>query len=461
MLRALAGSLVLAGVTALAACSGHGASVGSTVGDLGTGTGPVVTSFFYTPSSSGEQPVIDAINGAQSSVRMIMFHLTNPAVVDAMVAAAKRGVNIEMILDNGNLESHTPTSITKPLASAGIKVIPSSTAFRITHAKSLVIDNSTALVMSLNLTMDYATTRDYGVVTTDAGVIAEFMAIFDADVTNAQNATANTPALTSPYLAVSPVNSQSTLTAFVNSAQKTLVVTSENIGDPDIQAAMIGAVKRGVNVRIIAPLCDLNADATYDLPFLAQLAAGGVDARAMPTPSTSQVPYMHAKMMVADGTNAFVGSVNFSAASTTDAREIGIFLSNANAIATLEADFEEDWGNAITPPPASSVNCTGPGTADAGPPPPPVDAGPPPAPDAGPPPPPPPVDAGKEETSAPEAGPVEDSGPTCPGYASPTTSASCTGCSGSDCQANGCYGGYWCDEKTSACVSAKKVPCAS
>jgi cardiolipin synthase len=457
MLRVLACSLVFACASALSACSGgaDGVATGTNTAPVTVGAGPAITSFFFTPATTGEQPVIDAINEAKTSVRMIMFHLTNPAVVTALVAAAGRGVDVEMILDNGNLSSHTPTSITAPLAKAGIKVIPSSTGFRITHVKSLVIDSSKALIMSLNLTMDFATTRDYAVVTTDKGVIDEFLKVFDGDVVNAQNGTANTPALSSPYLAWSPVNSESRLTDFVNSAKTSLVATSENIGDPDIQAAMIAAVKRGVTVRIISPLCDLNANPLFDLPYLADLAAGGVEARAMPTPSTAEVPYMHAKMMIADGNSAFIGSVNFSSASTTDARELGIFFTNASAIQMISDEFEQDWAQAITPPPASAVNCAA-GTFDAGPPPPAADAGPPPPPpsdDAGPPPPPPPPPA--------EDAGTEDSGSTCEGYASPTTSASCTGCSGSDCQANGCYGGYWCNESTRACVSAKKVPCSS
>jgi hypothetical protein len=48
-----------------------------------------------------------------------------------------------------------------------------------------------------------------------------------------------------------------------------------------------------------------------------------------------------------------------------------------------------------------------------------------------------------------------DSGPppsTCPGLASPTTMSPCTSCTGkSNCQTNGCYGGWWCNIATSRC----------
>jgi len=152
---------------------------------------------------------------------MMKFHLTTTAVVDALVAAAKRGVDVQLILDAGNLESHTPAAITKPLAAAGVKVVASSPAFQITHVKSLVIDGTTALVMSLNLTNKFDETRDYAVVTHDPGVIAEFTSVFEADLENAKNGTGVTPELHDANLAWSPVNSEGRLVAFIDGAQKT------------------------------------------------------------------------------------------------------------------------------------------------------------------------------------------------------------------------------------------------
>jgi phosphatidylserine/phosphatidylglycerophosphate/cardiolipin synthase-like enzyme len=211
--------------------------------------------------------------------------------------------------------------------------------------------------MSLNLTSPYVTTRDYAVATRDAGVVKEFLSVFAADVTNAANGTATTPAVSDAHLAWSPVNSESRLVAFVNAATKSLALSSENLGDAPIQAALVAAAKRGVSVRVLAPLCDQNVDPTYDLPFLSQLVASGAKARAMPAPSTASNPYEHAKMMVADGARAFIGSVNFSTASATNARELGIFFDDPAAIAMISRAFESDWSGAIAPPSASTVTC--------------------------------------------------------------------------------------------------------
>jgi phosphatidylserine/phosphatidylglycerophosphate/cardiolipin synthase-like enzyme len=288
---------------------------------------------------------------------MVMYHLTVTTVVDALVAASQRGVDVEIIIDQTNWSTATPTSIKTALSNAGVTVTPSSTGFRITHEKSFVVDKSTAYIMSLNLTSPFVDTRDYAVVTTDTGVVNEFMSVFNADIQNAADGTANTPTLSSPYLAWSPVNSEDRLTAFVNAATKTLVASSENLGDPSIQQAMIAAAARGVDVRVLAPMCDQNVDVTYDLPYLTTMEQNGVTARAMPAPPSPSLPYIHAKMMLADGERAFIGSVNFSTASTTNARELGIFFEDATSIQMISAAFEQDWAQAVTPPSASDANC--------------------------------------------------------------------------------------------------------
>src|SRR5438270_707424 len=40
---------------------------------------------------------------------------------------------------------------------------------------------------------------------------------------------------------------------------------------------------------------------------------------------------------------------------------------------------------------------------------------------------------------------------TCGSLVAPDSTAQCSACSGSSCQANGCYGGYWCDGATNKC----------
>jgi phosphatidylserine/phosphatidylglycerophosphate/cardiolipin synthase-like enzyme len=105
-------------------------------------------------------------------------------------------------------------------------------------------------------------------------------------------------------------------------------------------------------------MCDQNANPQYDIPFLNAMIAGGVQARGMPAPSTATDPYMHAKMMIADGARGYVGSMNYSTNSLKEAREVGIIFSDSAALGAFESIFQGDWGNAQVPPAsASDVSC--------------------------------------------------------------------------------------------------------
>ncbi|MEO7114056.1 MAG: phospholipase D-like domain-containing protein, partial [Polyangiaceae bacterium] len=212
------------------------------------------TFYFATPSPEGLKPVADAIASAHSSIKMIMFHLSEKSIISALIEARSRGVDVRLILDAKNLESKTSQKIVNELKNAGIVVTPSSPEFSITHAKAMVIDDKRALIMSLNLTTIFEKTRDYAVTTEDPCVVREFLSVFAADVSNSAARTKMTPPLSCPSLIWSPVNSESRLVAMIDSAKTSIVASSENLGDKAIDDAFVKAAARGVKTRVLAPL---------------------------------------------------------------------------------------------------------------------------------------------------------------------------------------------------------------
>jgi hypothetical protein len=72
----------------------------------------------------------------------------------------------------------------------------------------------------------------------------------------------------------------------------------------------------------------------------------------------------------------------------------------------------------------------------------------------------PPEDSGTEKDSGSKKS--EDSGgggEICKGYAPPAVSADCKSCDKSPCQANGCYGGYWCEISDKYCAKDPPSGC--
>jgi cardiolipin synthase A/B len=313
-----------------------------------------------TPAPAGQDahaPFITAIDAAATSIDMMMFHLTDPEVVDALVRAAARGVHVRVIVDGKGLRAKGNKRAFDQLVAGKVLARTSSPAFSITHAKAMVVDSSVAFITAINLTRDADRTRDLGVITRAPAVVAEVAAIFAADWDNAMTRGNLTPPLTDDAIVVSPVSSRKRLLELIGAAQRELLVTVENLGDPKIEAALAAAVRHGVTVRVLLPLCDKNEDPLYNLPGATELVRAGADVRMMPPPESATQPYMHSKMILADGATAYVGSVNFSVNSTTRARELGIVFAQPAAAAQIRAIFEIDWTHGVAPPAHRGHQC--------------------------------------------------------------------------------------------------------
>ena len=169
-----------------------------------------------------------------------------------------------------------------------MKVTWSSPAFEYTHQKTVVVDGSTALIMTANLTSRYyAVHRDFLIEDTKPADLAAITAVFNADFAHRSIQPSDGRDLVS-----SPANSQATLLALVNGARHSLRIYSEEMGDATIEAALIKAAHRGVSVK----LCAENEDSKYNSTFT-RLAKAGVKISYYSSPSGF---YIHGKVI---GTN--------------------------------------------------------------------------------------------------------------------------------------------------------------
>ncbi len=336
-----------ASLLVLAACTSRTATPAAPAALIDPGLQLLVT------PAADHQPFIDAIDGAKTSIDLAMFHLTDTSIVAALTRATARNVAVRVILDGSSLKTPKYANAAKALGGA---VRGSSPAFSITHEKAMVVDRQVAFITAINLTRDVATTRDLGVITRAPGVVDDVERLFAADWDNAQTGGNATPQMHEPSLVVSPTGSRDKLVSLIGAATHDLIATVENLGDPAIAEALISAAHRGVQVRVIVPLCDKGNDPLYDLAPARRFAAAKIPIGMMPTPESAERPYMHSKMIQIDGAMTYVGSVNFSINSLTKARELGVIFANPAAAATIATAFEADWATAI-PPPAGQPDC--------------------------------------------------------------------------------------------------------
>src|SRR5580704_2354942 len=127
------------------------------------------------------KPILDAINRSSKTLRIKMFLLSDPTLLNALIGAHHRGVQVRVMLNplrrNGEVENEESRRL---LSEAGVEVIDSNPAFDLTHEKSLIVDETEALVQSLNWqTKNLVRTRDFAVLTTHRDEVQEIVECFE------------------------------------------------------------------------------------------------------------------------------------------------------------------------------------------------------------------------------------------------------------------------------------------
>jgi phosphatidylserine/phosphatidylglycerophosphate/cardiolipin synthase-like enzyme len=133
-----------AGVTAIALLTGFPASSAERI-PLDGATAEVC----FTPGRDCAQVIAEAIGEAKQRVRLLGYGFTSRPVLDALIAADRRGIDVRVILDRSNETG--PRSRAAEAAQAGIEVRIDRTV-TVAHNKLIVIDDSTVVTGSFNWT---------------------------------------------------------------------------------------------------------------------------------------------------------------------------------------------------------------------------------------------------------------------------------------------------------------------
>jgi phosphatidylserine/phosphatidylglycerophosphate/cardiolipin synthase-like enzyme len=295
-------------------------------------------SLIVMPDDSA-QPILEAIAAAKKSLRIKMFLFSDPALLAAVIAAHKRGVKVRVMLNPARRGGEPENEATRnKLEKAGVEVTDSNPAFAVTHEKSMVADDATAFVKSLNWeTKNLTETRDYAIATSHRHEVEEVVAGFEAD----WHRKAFDPG-PGARLIWCPINGRDRLAQFIDEAKHSLFVQNERYQDPIILERLVRAAGRGVKIHLMA-----RAPHTLKAEKLVEGIGGlrilydvGVKIHRL------KHPKLHAKMMVADEKRAIVGSINFSPGSFESRRELAIEVDDHHVVKQLHKVAHRDWKHA-------------------------------------------------------------------------------------------------------------------
>jgi cardiolipin synthase len=273
----------------------------------------------------GSRPMVHVIDAAKHSLFVEVYILTDRDVVRALERAAAQGVRVDVMLEPHPLGmGDQPMREADLLRAAGVSVKWTPPQFRYTHAKYLVADERVAVISSANFSFSgFTSDRDFQVIDRNKQDVRQVSNLFRNDWDR------SSASLSDPRLVVSPLNSRSRLRALIQGARRTLDLYAEEIADGSMESLLIHKERAGVRVRVLLA-------SSFSSGAVASLRRGGVSVE------TPRHPYIHAKVVIADGRRAFVGSENMSVTSLDRNRELGILLTGS-AVAQLRSVFASDW----------------------------------------------------------------------------------------------------------------------
>ena len=294
--------------------------------DAGPPPPPDSVQVIIEPSDNGAA-LLKAIQGAHTSIHMTMYLLDDSRFINALIAQSRARLDVKVMLN----QAMTTTNQTafNQLKTGGVSVAWAPAGFSLTHEKSVLLDGTTAWVMTMNLEVSSPKNREYLAIDTAAADVQEAEALFAADF-------ANVPSTPTGNLLVAPVNARARLLALIQSATTSVDLEGEELSDYMIVNALAAAQGKGIPVRAVLAN---TAPSMNQQMAVQQLKTAGVKLVSLGN------PYVHAKALVVDGARAYVGSANFTGGSLQYNRELSLITNNAASVSAIARTISLDFGN--------------------------------------------------------------------------------------------------------------------
>ena len=297
-------------------------------------------SLIVLPDDSAK-PILDAIDGAKKSLRVKMFIFSDPTLLKAVITAQQRGVKVRIMLNPSRRDGESENQESrKELEAGGVEVIDSNPKYDVTHEKSMVVDDATAFVKSLNWeTKNLIETRDYAIVTSHAQEVGEIIGCFEADWERK-----HFEGDQHSHLIWCCGNGRERISQFIDDAKDSLFLQNERYQDAVIIERLVRAARRGVKIHVMArPPHKLKEEKLVE-------SVGGMRTMEDVGIKIHKLKHLklHAKMLLADHARAIIGSINLAPGSFDSRRELAIEVRDDDVIERLAQVAHHDWEHSHT-----------------------------------------------------------------------------------------------------------------
>lgn len=249
-----------------------------------------------------KQRALRMISASRKFCHLSIYELGDEDVLKALIAARRRGVDVEVVVDATEEQSQTVAVPT--LQKGGVKVRSLHVPGGISHIKLLVVDTNSgleALMGGMNFGRESMHNHDASVYFTHA--TGAFESVFERDYGAAGGALDVAPAYPSPLVVDRHI--EPAMLGAIAQARKNIEIEAFALTSKPFIEALLAAKARGVKVQVV-----LDPSSSYQKKTEWELSDAGIDARFY---RPLQNELLHAKIIsIDDGAVFFIGSSNFS-----------------------------------------------------------------------------------------------------------------------------------------------------
>jgi len=303
---------------------------------------------FYNTSEKAWQAMYESAREAKKLILLEMYIFlpdTSPKYdfIETLIQKAEAGVKVAIIADKIGSQK-MPLAVIKKLRNSGAEFLFASKLLRRTHRKILVIDNHTAFLGGVNIKKSTSKWNDLQIKITGKRSIKSISRTFaysykmyggrKKEILDLYNKSKLTK-VKNIILEHNPQENISTISTYyrekiIKAKERITIVTPYLLPPLWLAVLLDKAVKRGVKVEIIIPKkTDLWLVSFINKSYVKKMSSLGIEVYYYSSMN-------HAKLMLIDGKELFMGSHNMDIASFKLNSEIGIFIQDKQAISEVK-----------------------------------------------------------------------------------------------------------------------------
>ena len=281
-----------------------------------------------TPDLEFLNKLVNHIDGADTRVWLEVYIFTEKRILESLIRAHKRGVNVKVLLENNPyMAPHLNNKHYETLQKAGIPVRWSDPLnYALNHSKFILIDEKVFISTGNYSYSSFNFNRDIFLEIHHKEIFDALKQLFLYDY----NHTALW--ILHPNILISPDNSRQKIESLFTHATQSIDMYFPYIADRQLLALVIETAQRWIDIRFI--LWENAQENSQD--EVKRLIDAWVDVFFM------RRPKLHTKSILMDQEILYIWSINFSFHSMDSNREVWLLLKDAHIITEFKEIFDND-----------------------------------------------------------------------------------------------------------------------